>query len=104
MIKVAYNRCYGGFSLSPQASKLVNALKGGEEVVDPKFGFVYIPRHDPDLIEAIETLGTEEASSTYASISIEIVKGDRYRIQEYDGLEWVETPDTIDWIVVESDE
>lgn len=83
-MKVVYNTCYGGFGLSEKALDIL----GKEYYYD-------IPRHDPDLVAVVEMLG-EKANSRYASLAIAEVKGP-YRIREYDGLEWVETPDNIEW-------
>ena len=49
-----------------------------------------IERNDPDLIRAIETVGTEEASGGYASLKIVEIPDDvEWQIEEYDGSEWV---------------
>lgn len=54
-------------------------------------------RADPILIQTIEELG-EKANGQCAEIKIQdIPKGTNYRIQEYDGREWIETRDSIDW-------
>lgn len=114
MRKVAYNACYGGFTLSVDAVRLGRELTG-----DPKWGGnciigdVYdcgspvtynygsscydIPRHDDVLIKVIESLG-DKASGLCSKIKIEEVEGP-YRISEYDGYETVETVDTTDWIL-----
>lgn len=52
-------------------------------------------REDPILIQVIEELG-EESWGQYAKLSIVEVTGP-YRICEYDGTEWIETPDSINW-------
>lgn len=104
MIKIAYNACYGGFRLSKKA---VNRAK---ELADPynpwqdvneKYGYIdgkNILRHDPILIQVIEELG-KEASSSYAKLVIEeLPDGSLYQIEEYDGKEYIETPDNQHWI------
>ena len=49
-----------------------------------------IERNDPDLIRAIETVGTEEASGGYASLKIVEIPDDvEWEIEEYDGSEWI---------------
>ena len=49
-----------------------------------------IERNDPDLIRAIEIVGTEEASGKYASLKIVEIPDDvEWEIEEYDGSEWI---------------
>ena len=115
--KVVYNNCFGGFSLSTEAVLLGRQLSN-----NPKWGGVVlkgekwndgtvnegtlfdshhinddIPRHDPILIQVIETLGTDKASGRFADLVITEVAG-LYRISEYDGNETVEEPSTTSWI------
>ena len=59
-----------------------------------------IPRHDPALVEMVEELGSEKASSRFADLKIAIITGTQYRIDEYDGNESVETPDNQEWTTV----
>jgi hypothetical protein len=56
----------------------------------------YVDRHDPILVQVVEELG-EEANGPHANLQIAEVDGP-YRIDEYDGYESVETPDSYDWI------
>jgi hypothetical protein len=53
-------------------------------------------RHDPVLVQVVEELG-DKANGTCAKLKIDEVDGP-YRIDEYDGFESVETPDSYDWI------
>ena len=55
-----------------------------------------VSRHDPALVQVVEELG-DKASSKYAKLRIAEVSG-AYRIDEYDGMESVETPTSYDWI------
>lgn len=56
-----------------------------------------IPRTDPALAQVVEELGTR-ANGAHASLRIaEVPAGSKYRIDEYDGAESVETPDSYDW-------
>ena len=58
-----------------------------------------IPRDDPDLVAVVEELG-EKASGRCASLMIEnLAPGTLYRITEYDGIESVETMESVDWNV-----
>lgn len=96
MTKVAYNNCYGGFSLSNEAMKLFHKLKGTERQKHDHGRT--IPRHDPTLIQVIEELGPA-ANGCVAKLVIVNITSDKYWIEEYDGNERVHT-DTIPWIVV----
>lgn len=118
--KVVYNACYGGFGLSDKATKRYAELKGitlYPEATDwityywlvppgparDKRGSLFmdsdIERTDPILIQVVEELGAE-ANGRSADLRIEsIPKGTRYRIEEYDGREWVETEEDIGWSV-----
>jgi len=128
MVKIVYNACYGGFSLSDEAIKLYAELKGIPMifVVDEKFtsfthtymmseedydkaseeersNFYFsgrdIPRNDPHLAQVVEILG-DRANGRCAELCItEFPKGTLYRIDDYDGCESVETRDTYDWYV-----
>ncbi len=91
--KVVFNDCYGGFGLSKEAKALYKELSGKEytEGYDSKA----TPRHCKYLVKVVETL-KEKASDNYAKLKVEET-GCFYRIQEYDGTEWVETPDDIKW-------
>lgn len=56
-----------------------------------------IPRTDPHLAQVVEELG-KAASGRFANLQIaEVPEGGKYRIDEYDGAESVETPDSYDW-------
>ena len=55
-----------------------------------------VDRHDPALVQVVEELGNK-ANGNYAELRIAEVSGP-YRIDEYDGSESVETPDSYIWI------
>lgn len=57
-------------------------------------------RHDPVLVEVVERLGPA-ASGEYAQLEVRTIEGNRYRVCEYDGNEWIETPDSIEWTVTD---
>ena len=85
-MKVVYNDCWGGFGLSNKAMEIYFRRKGE---VTPVGLFRNICRWDPILIEIVEELG-EEANAKYANLKIwNVPKGERFRIDEYDGLERV---------------
>lgn len=85
-MKIAINRCWGGFSLSKEAYDYL-----GIEWDD--YGYKYSEeskRCDPALIECIETLG-EIANGSLSSIKIVEIPDDvEWEISNYDGIECVE--------------
>lgn len=52
-------------------------------------------RTDKNLIKIVKELG-DKANESYSKLAIAQVEG-KYRICEYDGAEWVETPESIQW-------
>lgn len=111
MIKVVYNACFGGFSLSRKAAERLAEL-GYEEAATAieeqskqksffgeQYSFYDLPRHDSRLVQVVEELG-EAASGNFAELKVAKIKGLRYRIDEYDGNESVQTPNDIEWIIV----
>lgn len=59
-------------------------------------------RTDSDLIAMIEEFGSEKCSGRCAELEIvNIPSGSYYRIEEYDGLEYVEYRDEIEWLIAE---
>ena len=118
-MKVVINRCYGGFSVSEAAIQRYSELKGKELLFDymdnnERFKSYYYMedgrknyvnpynltnRTDPVLIQVIEELG-KDANGLGSDLFIdELEAGTQYRIHEYDGKEWIETPDDIKWSV-----
>lgn len=120
MTKIVINTMYGGFSLSDKATELYLNLRGlpwikktnpdlpiiaeqyyttspGEE--DQFFSSRNISRTDETLIEVIEQLGAE-ANGRFADLKIiDLQPGTKYRIQEYDGSEWIETEADFEWSI-----
>ena len=93
-MKIVYNACHGGFRLSSQAKARYAELKGLAKCpYDDE-----IPRHDPALVQTVEELGTQASTDVSALQIVEIPDGSWYRTDEDYGMEWVETPDTIDWV------
>ena len=89
MGKVVVNRCYGVFGLSAEAMKWLKDR-----------GYLGInSRHDPLLVECVETL-KDKANGRYAALEVVEFSGNKYRIANYDGMESVETPDNIKWITI----
>ena len=117
-MKIVINTCYGGFSLSAAAMRRYLELKGEPfweersgvwldwldfyrdppEVYDRQVLSVHdLARHDPLLVQVVEELGAA-ANGDYARLEVVEVAGSKYRITENDGVENVETPETIEWI------
>lgn len=112
MDKVVYNACFGGFSISKAAMEWL-AENGREEIKTivknelqeyPDYSFGYscpeIQRHDPDLVRCVETLG-HAADGRCANLQVREVKGNRYRIDNYDGKEEVFEPEDEEYITIE---
>lgn len=113
-MKVAINRCFGGFGISNEAFEKLLDRKGiAFDKVEPKEGRSFVGatyydagysgidehylsdydmtenRADPDLIAVIEELG-DKANTQYSDIAIiEIPDNVKWHIHEYDGLEHV---------------
>lgn len=119
MTKIVINNCYGGFSVSAEAMKRYAEIKGMELLEEDVVGWGSLKRYyymedgrknyvgpydfnnrtDPALVQVVEELG-EKANGYCAKLFIdEIETGTQYRIAEYDGQEWIETPDDIEWSV-----
>ena len=105
-IKVVYNTCYGGFSISRACAERMAEL-GNEEAAfmisgseDSFYGYLdHTPRHDPVLVQAVEELG-DAAGGRVSALDIHELSGRKYIIDEYDGMESVVEPDNIKWIEV----
>jgi hypothetical protein len=111
MNKVVYNVCFGGFSISKAAMEWL-AENGREEIKtiaknelqkNPNNNFGYhcreIQRHDPDLVRCVETL-RHAAAGRYANLQVRELKGNRYRIDDYDGNEEVYEPEEEKYITI----
>ena len=109
-MKVVYNTCYGGFTLSEEGVRFM-ADRGNKDCIQlieegraadgwSMYDECDTPRHDALLVIAVETLGSERASGFCAELDIHTLKGNRYVIHEYDGVETVVEPHDINWIEV----
>ena len=84
----------GGFSLSNEALELYNKLTGPDDEVPSAD---YIERNDPILVQVVKTLG-EKANGPRADLYIKHIEvGTKYRIDNYNGDEIIETIDSIIW-------
>lgn len=110
-VKVVYNANHGGFSLSHMAAmwlaqrgenSAIEWLASNSDAFDQSFypWSDEIERHDPLLVQCVETLG-KKAWGAPAELKIKVLKGDRYIINDYDGLETVTEPHDIKWTIVE---
>lgn len=112
MNKVVFNNQYGGFCLSTTAMRWL-AENGREEIrvivkryleksPDDNFGYHTdddIKRHDPDLVRCVEALG-RKANGGFAELKVRNLRGNRYRIDEYDGWENVYEPEDEEYITI----
>lgn len=84
-MKIAINKCYGGFSVSKEVYDYLGMKWDG-------YGYDFSDkekRSDPKLIEAIEKLG-DSANGRFAQIEIVEIPDDiDFTIEEYDGIEWI---------------
>ena len=123
MTKIVLNNCYGGFNLSNEATELYFQLKGETPHIvtegDNKYYYrmpnwdiflangcvgdeFTVSRTDPILVEVVEQFTKAESEAGgYCSqlIVLDIPAGSHYRIREYDGREWIEYRDKIEWKV-----
>ena len=96
-IKVVCNERYGGFSLSNEAVQWL-----AEHGIETET-YSDLPRHHPMLVKCVEELG-DMANGNYAAIAIVALRGNKYRIDEYDGMERVVEPNEAEWTVVDPSE
>lgn len=95
--KVVYNADWGGYHIPKQVLKRYNELAGTN--YNDYYEFTdELPRHDPYLVQAFEELIAEDPLIT--DCAIWELKGNKYIIREYDGLETVYEPDEIEWITI----
>jgi len=110
MAKIVYNQCYGGFSLSEEAIQRYSDIKGlGIQKIPNSYVWKYpndewfedreIPRNDPALAQVVEELGAAADGRAAKLVICELPDGTLYRIEEYDGMEHIETAENIRWSV-----
>ena len=71
-------------------------IEYNKKYAEQTWSYSGIERHDPVLVQVVEELG-DKANGKFAKLDIKEVSGP-YRIDEYDGMESVETPDSYDWV------
>ena len=83
-MKVVINTCYGGFGLSTVARERYLELSGQRPA-----NWFDLKRTDKYLVQVVEELGIE-ANGSYSFLKIvDIDPGRWYRIEEYDGYEYI---------------
>lgn len=88
--------------LKPQTTQEIFAMSQDERIAYNKaysaqsWYYGDVVRHDPALVQVVEEL-KDKANAEYAKLRIHEISGP-YRIDEYDGFESVETPNSYDWI------
>ena len=103
-MKIIINTAWGGFQLSKEFYDYygIPCEKG--------FGASYCAlekwtedvRKDPRVIEYIENFGSRAASGIYSYLEVvEIPKGTKYYIEEYDSAESIVTEDDIEWEIAD---
>jgi len=95
MTEIVINCCYGGFGLSQDALDLYNKYSG--KSIDSLY--YEFTRTDPILVRVVEELGDKANGSCSRLIVYELEPGTKYRIEDYDGYESIETEDDIDWSI-----
>jgi len=116
-VKVIYNNCFGGFGISKVCAEWM-AERGHEGAIDLlkhdrewqedendsyhgwSSGSFSCDRHDPMLVEAVEVLG-DIANGDVSELKVcTLMHGNRYMIDQYDGMENVVEPEDIRWTYV----
>lgn len=91
---------YNGFYTDIFDKDFGSTFKGNDldaSIFNDHFVFAHdLKRTDPILIHVVEELG-EKASGICSKLEVVEFSGTKYRICEYDGIEWLETPDSIQW-------
>ena len=102
MFKIVINTCYGGFGLSDAAMRrLARRLNITMDEARSRYdSFEGMDRrHCPHLV-AVVTEMEHRASAPYARLEVVEIKSNRYRIDEYDGSESVQTPESMNWVEI----
>jgi len=113
MNSIVINSCFGGFGLSPLAVQWLidhgidicppSTWDGDWDDPVPECEFTFssdMPRHHPVLVACVETLGGE-ANGESAELKVVEIPGNQYIVNDYDGREWVTTPEDIQWTTVD---
>ncbi len=106
-MEIILNKCYGGYGLSDEAVRLYLTKKNIPIVLNPAYASKYfkyyivgdderfsdssISRTDPIIIEVVKELGKRSNDSSAKLEIVSIPDGCQYLIDEYDGMESIET-------------
>lgn len=106
-MEILLNKRYGGYGLSDEAVRLYLTKKNIKLRLNPKYStshFKYymiegndqftdhhIPRTDPVIIEVVRELGKKANGRNAELVITSIPDGCEYCIDEYDGMESIET-------------
>jgi hypothetical protein len=84
--RIVINDCYGGFSLSEEATLRYKALAG---ITNGDWSYYDVVRDDPYLVQVVREMG-HRANGAHANLKIvEVPAGVEWHVAEYDGNEWV---------------
>ena len=96
-MKIVINKCYGGFSLSPEA---ISLYKKRKNITDPDWWVRDIERDCPILVEIVQELQSR-ADGDFAKLKIVEIPDDvklkiveipddvEWSLEEHDGIEWI---------------
>lgn len=97
--RVLYNNCFGGWHLSREAEDLIEyyCQREGLDSDDDR-----MHRHDPILLRVYDELGSVAMSGKHCKVACKTIKGNVYKIEEYDGNETVVEPghDKHCWVTI----
>jgi hypothetical protein len=89
--EIVLNTAYGGFSPSDEVKRLY--LEATKHIPRGKNWYFStdVARDDPALIQAIRTVGLENAGGPFTKLKIIEIPDDvlEWDIMDYDGVEWV---------------
>lgn len=93
-IKIVINKTQNLFNLSEEAFNYLQEKYN----IDRKQAR-QLERHDPKLVEVVEKL-KNKVNSPNTKLEIIAINSEKYCIEYYNGIEYVMTPDKINWITI----
>jgi hypothetical protein len=102
MTKIVINTRFGGFDLSWEAIAKLKEKYHQHGLTFPEDFDSMVPydqRSNPFLVQVVEELGPDAASSCAKFAIIDLPPGTHYQIQDYDGQESILLRDSDDWLV-----
>ena len=86
------------------AFKLTDYMMSELNIDDPFPSMEQLPRHDKRLVELVKAgHGTVYHNENKRGLVVKTITENRYRICEYDGYEYIETPNSIKWTTMDSE-